>query len=156
MFTAEGAVKRREGKLGNVSHEPLREHPLCCVRRDGAAAVPLSHVKRRKTCSQPCRHVYREKFQISTEQLLLEVWNRPTVEIANELKVSDKAITKRCLKLGVPKPPRGYWAIIRAGDDHKKALVSLGWSHERIDSLDAKIANAETVLGRHRVSEKSA
>lgn len=131
------------------------ENILCAVC-GATVPLPLSHVKRRKTCSQPCRHVYREKFQISTEQLLLEVWNRPTVEIANELKVSDKAITKRCLKLGVPKPPRGYWAIIRAGDDHKKALVSLGWSHERIDSLDAKIANAETVLGRRRVSEKSA
>jgi hypothetical protein len=91
---------------------------------------------------------YRKKFNVSAEYLLLDVWERPATAIAMELDVSDKAVSKRCRKLGVMKPPRGYWAIMQAGGDHKKALLSLGWSHEQIESLDEKIASAEIVLGR--------
>jgi hypothetical protein len=28
---------------------------------------------------------------------------------------SDKAVETRCKRLGVPKPPRGYWAKLAAG-----------------------------------------
>ena len=38
------------------------------------------------------------------------LWEKPTVQIAAELGVSDTAVKKHCLLLGLGKPPRGYWA----------------------------------------------
>jgi transcriptional regulator of aromatic amino acid metabolism len=52
----------------------------------------------------------RKKFNISKEELERLVWEKSTTEIARELGVSDVAIAKRCKKLGIEKPGRGYWA----------------------------------------------
>lgn len=52
---------------------------------------------------------------LSREELFALVWERPTSEIANELGISDVAVGKLCEKLQVPKPPRGYWARVEAG-----------------------------------------
>jgi len=46
----------------------------------------------------------------SAEVLGKLIWEKPTSQIAKELGVSDKAIEKHCKKLGLKKPPRGYWA----------------------------------------------
>lgn len=43
------------------------------------------------------------------------VWSKPTVKVARELGVSDKAVEKRCKRLDVPKPPVGFWAKYEAG-----------------------------------------
>ncbi len=117
-----------------------------CTVCSGEVPVPPSHAARRKTCSETCMRVYREKFQISADHLLLDVWGRPVTDIAAELGVSDKAISKRCQRMNVPKPPRGYWAIVKTGVDHKKALRSLGWQPEEIDELDARIMVAENAI----------
>lgn len=102
-----------------------------CTDCSGEVPIPPSHAARRKTCSMTCMHVYREKFQISADHLLLDVWGRPVTDIAAELGVSDKVISKRCQRMNVPKPPQGYWAIVKTGVDHKKALRSLGWQPRR-------------------------
>ena len=36
-----------------------------------------------------------------------------TVQVAKLLGVSDVAVAKRCKRLGVEKPPRGYWAKVK-------------------------------------------
>ena len=46
---------------------------------------------------------------MDNETLAKLVWEKPTCEIAKELGISDSAIGKRCKRLGIPKPPRGYW-----------------------------------------------
>src|SRR3546814_4966137 len=38
-----------------------------------------------------------------------------TVEVAQELGISDVAVAKLCARLQAPKPPRGYWAHVRSG-----------------------------------------
>lgn len=43
------------------------------------------------------------------------VWERPAIDVARELGISDVALGKLCRRLQVPKPPRGYWAKIAAG-----------------------------------------
>lgn len=125
-----------------------------CVICGDEVPVPPSHTARRKTCSETCRCVYREKFQISADHLLLDAWNRPVTYIAEELGVSDKAISKRCQRMNVPKPPRGYWAIVKTGVDHKKALRSLGWQLEEIDKLDARIMVAENATRTLNIPKK--
>jgi hypothetical protein len=37
------------------------------------------------------------------------VWEKPLIHAAKELGVSDVALRKRCVKLGIPLPDLGYW-----------------------------------------------
>jgi len=62
--------------------------------------------------------------------------------------VSDKAIEKRCKRLGVIKPPRGYWAKMQYGRSHQQALLALGWAKEKIETLGESLAIAEDCVRR--------
>lgn len=44
------------------------------------------------------------------ETLKKLVWEKPTIQIAKSLGVSDAAISKWCRIYQITKPPRGYWA----------------------------------------------
>ena len=52
---------------------------------------------------------------ISREELFALVWSKPATEVALELGISDVAVAKLCARLQVPKPRRGYWAKVAAG-----------------------------------------
>lgn len=75
-------------------------------------------------CSKSCV-LRRPKFSVSKVKLQNLVWKMPTTKIAKSFGVSDSAISKRCKKLGITKPPRGYWA-------KQKALIGVGSSVVRI------------------------
>ena len=45
----------------------------------------------------------------SKEELEKLVWEKPTLQIAKDFGVSDKAVEKWCKTYGIEKPPRGYW-----------------------------------------------
>lgn len=49
------------------------------------------------------------------QKLFAMVWARPASEVARELGISGVALGKRCRRLQVPKPPRGYWARVASG-----------------------------------------
>ena len=51
------------------------------------------------------------------EILYRELWEYPAVEVAKSYGVSDVLIGKICKKLNVPKPPPGYWAKKKAGQE---------------------------------------
>lgn len=42
------------------------------------------------------------------------IWEKPTVAIAQDFLVTDKAVDKWCKSYGISKPPRGYWQKLRA------------------------------------------
>ena len=46
----------------------------------------------------------------SDEELKNMVWEIPATKLSKKLGVSDVAITKRCKRRGIEKPPRGYWS----------------------------------------------
>jgi hypothetical protein len=54
-------------------------------------------------------------FKIDREKLYEEIWKIPTAQLAKKYDITDVALSKICKKLNVPKPPRGYWARISAG-----------------------------------------
>ncbi len=114
----------------------------CAVCGD-PVPVSASHVPRRVTCSIFCRIPWQRQFEIDPEDLLLAVWSEPVTSVAASFDVSDKAIEKRCKRLGVIKPPRGYWAKIQNGIPHKEALFELGWLREEIEELGERLAAAE-------------
>lgn len=114
----------------------------CAVCGDPVQVSAL-HVPRRVTCSIFCRIPWQRQFEIDPDDLLLAVWTEPVRAIAASFDVSDKAIEKRCKRLGVVKPPRGYWAKIQYGRSHEQTLLALGWTKEKIETLGESLAVAE-------------
>jgi len=49
------------------------------------------------------------------ERLFQEVWDEPAETAAKRYGVSGAALAKRCTKLEIPRPQRGYWAKKAAG-----------------------------------------
>lgn len=57
----------------------------------------------------------KEPLTITRQDLYELVWSKPLVELAKDFGLSDVALAKRCRKLGIPVPGRGYWARVAAG-----------------------------------------
>lgn len=74
--------------------------------------------------------------ELTREQLYERVWSTPLQRLAEEFGISDVALAKRCRKLNIPTPPRGYWAKLEAGKRVKKRPLPLQKSPEGI-KLDA-------------------
>lgn len=53
--------------------------------------------------------------KFTRQQLYKLVWEKPTVQIAKEIGVSDVAIAKACKRHEIPRPPVGYWAMLQHG-----------------------------------------
>lgn len=49
-----------------------------------------------------------------------EIWEEPVSIVAKRYGISDTALRKRCIKLNIPIPPRGYWEKVRSGQKIKK------------------------------------
>jgi len=54
------------------------------------------------------------------EALYAEVWTDAVSTVSKRYGLSDNGLRKICKKLGVPLPPLGYWAKLRAGQKVKK------------------------------------
>jgi len=56
-----------------------------------------------------------ERLTLSREDLYELAWSKPISELAKDFGISDVGLAKRCRRLGVPLPGRGYWARVDAG-----------------------------------------
>ncbi len=61
---------------------------------------------------------------LSREELYELVWSKPMVELAQDFGLSDVALAKRCRKVGVPVPGRGYWARVAAGQEPRRPKLA--------------------------------
>jgi len=52
---------------------------------------------------------------VSREDLYELVWSKPMRDLARDFGISDVGLAKRCRRLGIPVPGRGYWARLDAG-----------------------------------------
>lgn len=86
-------------RLSILEGDPIYKCKKCGKPRD----------KNLTFCSEECAHESRKKFEISKEELSKIIWEIPTIHIAKIYGVSDHAISKRCKKFGIEKPPRGHW-----------------------------------------------
>lgn len=48
------------------------------------------------------------------------VWTKPILQLAEELGISDRGLSKKCKRHKVPVPYRGYWAKMEAGKKARK------------------------------------
>lgn len=61
---------------------------------------------------------------ITRKELYDLVWSRPMRDVAVEFGISDVGLGKTCARYGVPKPPRGYWARVQAGQKVRQQPLS--------------------------------
>ena len=62
----------------------------------------------------------RRGTPVSREALYEEVWTDAVTVVAPRYGLSDVGLVKICKKLGIPVPPRGYWAKVKAGRPTRK------------------------------------
>ena len=68
----------------------------------------------------------RRGTPVSREALYEAVWTDAVTVVAPRYGLSDVGLVKICKKLGIPVPPRGYWAKVKAGrTTHKLPLPAL-------------------------------
>lgn len=60
---------------------------------------------------------------VSRSELYDRVWQEPMLKIAKEFGVSSSYLARVCTRLNVPRPKRGYWARIAAGQRAPKATL---------------------------------
>lgn len=114
----------RYNKINGKPKKPrkIRESRKVECELCGKMFPPKTKSKRR-FCSQACREKsnFTRKFLVTREELHHAVWSMSTTKVAKKYGVSDKAIEKRCKKLKIEKPPRGYWAKVEFG--HIKPVI---------------------------------
>lgn len=55
------------------------------------------------------------KITLSRKELFERVWTTPVTQLAKEFGLSDVGFAKLCKRNDIPRPPRGYWAKLEAG-----------------------------------------
>jgi hypothetical protein len=89
----------------NVQRKPSK----LCV---DCSATITERSERCKPCSSKLTAM-RQPTKINWSKVDLQtlIWQKPMTTLSKELGVSDVAIRKRCKKLGIQTPPRGYFLI---------------------------------------------
>lgn len=65
--------------------------------------------------------------QLNRQELYDLVWSESMVVLGERFGISDVGLKKRCKVLGVPTPPRGYWAKLAAGKKATKVPLPESW-----------------------------
>ncbi|MBE0618856.1 MAG: hypothetical protein IH608_13185 [Proteobacteria bacterium] len=75
---------------------------------------------------------------VDREKLYEEVWAEPMTKVAARYHVSSSFLARVCERLNVPRPPRGYWARVKAGNPPKQPPLpqaqpgdELEWARDR-------------------------
>jgi len=85
--------------------------------REGGAKKALS----RPCCQRANLHCWNMgAIKLTREELYKRVWSTPVTRLALEFGISDVAVAKTCRRMNVPRPPKGYWARIEAGQKPPK------------------------------------
>jgi hypothetical protein len=83
---------------------------------------------------------------VTRKELYDLVWSRPMRDVAVEFGISDVGLGKTCARYGIPKPPRGYWARLQAGQNVQQQALSRSVEAEtqsiRIYSTTSRIPEA--------------
>jgi hypothetical protein len=73
--------------------------------------------------------------KLSREELYELVWSKPASTLAQELVVSDGAITKLCRKLNIPKPTLGHWQKLKAGKKVKRPALPAPGAKRKVPEI---------------------
>jgi hypothetical protein len=71
---------------------------------------------------------------LSREDLYELAWSKPILDLAKDFGISDVGLAKRCKRLGIPIPGRGYWARVDAGQTPYRPKLPKREAHWHDDS----------------------
>lgn len=88
------------------------------VVQASASAASEESTADSKNTAAPARVApkFAEVVEMTREQLYQHVWTTPIHLLSEALGLSDVGLAKTCVQMEVPKPGRGYWARMDAGD----------------------------------------
>jgi hypothetical protein len=105
-------IKQQE--LENFVDIPTRDGKWTCLKC-GERFIPVGKERRCKSCLTPVttkvqKQVSRKRVNWPEDNLLQAmVLEKPLIHVAVDIGISDNAVRKRCLKLDIPLPERGFW-----------------------------------------------
>ena len=82
-----------------------------------------------------------EHVKVTREELYEQVWNTPVSKLAAQYGISDVGLAKTCARLGVPRPSRGYWAKLAAGEKVKRPPLPKPGPRQETCVFFAKVEN---------------
>ncbi len=80
--------------------------------------------------------------ELSRDELYEKVWSLPGSKLAKQFGISDVALAKVCKKFGIPRPDRGYWARLEAGQTLSKPPLSPSANPSKKIRFDVKANEA--------------
>lgn len=84
---------------------------------------------------------------LTRQQLYDLVWATPISSLAKQFGLSDKGLSKKCIKHKIPTPPLGYWAKVKNGKNtHKVLLPKLKDKEKHLDTVDFRRSSWEDPL----------
>ena len=67
-----------------------------------------------------------ETVRLTRRELYEQVWEQPMSRLAKQYGISDVALAKRCRKLRIPVPGRGYWRKLEVGQKVRRTPLPPG------------------------------
>lgn len=89
--------------------------------------------------------------ELKREELYELVWSKPISKLAKEFGLSDKGLTKRCIKHNIPTPPLGYWARVSSGQHPKKAKLPR-ISDQCLETITFRVPDSSEIEQSNQVS----
>ena len=83
--------------------------------------------------------------RLNRKELYDLVWSEPMKTLSARFGISDVALKKACVRVGIPTPERGYWA-------RKDAVFSARHSIQNADS--APVTSQKPVSGASRLWQR--
>lgn len=87
---------------------------------------------------------------VTREKLYDEIWTDPITKVSKRHGVSDSYLIRVIKNLNIPRPPRGYWAMVAAGihpDRPSLPPANLGdpisWSRDGVTEFETSTINEE-------------
>ncbi len=91
----------------------LLEITKCCLT---CKSDFITKNEQQKFCCAKCRSISQQVInRPSKDELYKLVWDKPTIQVAEQFGVSDKAVEKWCKSYGIEKPGNGYWTKKKYG-----------------------------------------
>ena len=92
------------------------------------------------------------KRKISRSALYDLVWSKAVTKLADEFGLSDVGFAKLCKRNNIPRPPRGYWAMLQVGKAPPKTRLPMPDQNWDIEIVSRKIDVQNVVAKEEKTS----
>jgi len=97
-------------------------------------------------------------MSVTREKLYDEIWTEPITKVSKRYEVSDSYLVRILKSLNIPRPPKGYWAMIAVGIQAEKPLLpkaqlgdAITWNRDGQTEFATSAVSHENDTPRKRV-----